>query len=210
MVDINLAMEMRERGVTLREIGEHFGVSRERIRQKIGNTRNIIKEIHKKKKDKIRVEAISLREKKLTLKQIADILKIDTWSLSNIMGPVGYLNPVPDGLKRCHGKCGKDLNPSEFYSSQSNRCKKCNSLCTLEYSKRNRDKRNARQATRYAIKTGKLVVGECILKDSTCQGKIEAHHHMGYSKENRLNVLWVCDHHHPKLDKLTPDHYTNG
>jgi len=58
-------------------------------------------------------------------------------------------------------------------------------------------KARARWATRYAIKTGRLVPGPCEMAGLECHGKIEAHHD-DYRKP--LDVRWFCRRHHLKID----------
>ena len=62
----------------------------------------------------------------------------------------------------------------------------------------NRDQRNAQQAVTHAVRIGKLIRPETC---SRCGGRgrrIEAHHHAGYERENRLNVEWLCSSCHGK------------
>lgn len=51
----------------------------------------------------------------------------------------------------------------------------------------------ARHAVAWAIQTGALVRGMC---QNCGAAGVEAHHHLGYAPENRLNVLWLCRAHH--------------
>lgn len=60
-------------------------------------------------------------------------------------------------------------------------------------------KRQAREAVKYALKTGRLVRGECEQKHrGDCEGRIEAHHD-DYSKP--LQVRWLCRAHHTEADR---------
>lgn len=60
-----------------------------------------------------------------------------------------------------------------------------------EYRKLHHEKMAAYWAVKYAVKWGHL------LKPETCSrcglhGKIQGHHHNGYSQEHRLDVIWLC------------------
>lgn len=60
--------------------------------------------------------------------------------------------------------------------------------------------RCAHFAVERAIKAGRLVRPK---KCFTCKkrGKVEAHHHRGYGKVHRLDVLWLCPSCHRKAEK---------
>lgn len=60
-------------------------------------------------------------------------------------------------------------------------------------------KAHARDEVKRALQDGRLVRGECKLNgDGRCKGKVCAHHHLGYERENWLNVEWLCGFHHWK------------
>lgn len=60
---------------------------------------------------------------------------------------------------------------------------------------------SARKAVLWATKTGALVrPTKCSKEDGTCDGPIEAHHHLGY--QEKLDVVWLCRRHHRKLQGL--------
>lgn len=59
--------------------------------------------------------------------------------------------------------------------------------------------RQAVLAVKYAVKTGKLVRGSCIINDNNCHGRIEAHHLNGYEKDHWLDIIWLCRYHHEKI-----------
>lgn len=59
-----------------------------------------------------------------------------------------------------------------------------------------RRKRLARAAVREAILRGELVKRIC--KKCGSNRRIHAHHHMGYARKNRLNVIWLCVRCHSK------------
>ena len=66
-----------------------------------------------------------------------------------------------------------------------------------------RDVVNAHHAVKYALRVGKLVRPE---RCSKCTDKpfprldgrsrLQAHHHNGYSKDHRLDVIWLCAYCH--------------
>ena len=62
------------------------------------------------------------------------------------------------------------------------------------------EKWKARAKLRYAVKMGKIIKPYSCLWDesptSGCNGKIEAHHHLGYEGEHWKDVLWLCRNHH--------------
>jgi hypothetical protein len=60
------------------------------------------------------------------------------------------------------------------------------------YAQANRQKRRAREAVKYALRTGRLVKGPCEA-GTDCRGRVTAHHD-DYSKP--LDVRWLCDGHH--------------
>lgn len=123
--------------------------------------------------------------------------------------------------KKCT-KCKQEKSIDEFGISikgiehSSYFCKTCNAKIQREYyrkhpdrriqstrkwEKNNKLKKSAHWAIDYAVQTKKII------KPTTCQvchhnsSIIEAHHYMGYEKENRLNVLWVCRGCHKKIEK---------
>lgn len=54
----------------------------------------------------------------------------------------------------------------------------------------------ARQAVWRAIKSGKLERPYLCEYPKCIELKLEAHHHKGYAKEHRLDVVWLCNKHH--------------
>lgn len=65
----------------------------------------------------------------------------------------------------------------------------------------NKDRYNIYQKLGYKIKKGRIIKGECNLKEYgwNCNGRVESHH-KDYSKP--LEVVWVCNHHHVLADKI--------
>jgi hypothetical protein len=66
-----------------------------------------------------------------------------------------------------------------------------------------RDVVNAHHAVKYALRVGKLVRPECCSKcgdkpfpRSDGLSRLQAHHHNGYAKEHRLDVVWLCAYCH--------------
>ena len=59
----------------------------------------------------------------------------------------------------------------------------------------------AREAVRYALRRKKIVKPN---KCSICKnvGLVEAHHYKGYSKENQLNIMWLCRKCHTKYENI--------
>lgn len=59
-------------------------------------------------------------------------------------------------------------------------------------------RQQARGAVLYAIHTGKLIKLPCQVCGNP---KSEAHHYLGYSKEHRLDVVFLCRAHHVIADE---------
>lgn len=66
--------------------------------------------------------------------------------------------------------------------------------------KSNQLKRSARSAVARAVKSGKLIKPE--IADCGHSGSFDAHHYLGYSKENWLAVKWLCKKCHSKEDTV--------
>ena len=56
----------------------------------------------------------------------------------------------------------------------------------------NPEKKQAHEAVRRAIRKGVLVRPDSCSQCGNNQMRIEAHHHKGYAKENRLDVVFLC------------------
>lgn len=57
--------------------------------------------------------------------------------------------------------------------------------------KRNHNKILARSAVSCATKKGSLIIPD-ICSECGQLAKVESHHHLGYEKEHRLNIQWLC------------------
>jgi len=201
MVDINEALRLRSNGMTLKEIGLVFGVSKQRIRHKIGKTLELK---HQFIKDKL----ILLNDGTRSLNEISIESGYSFSLVQKLLGNIRNPHKAPEGFRKC-GKCG--ILPIEKFYGSSRVCIPCTKLNlsnwrknnkhkVLEYQRKNNWKMKARIAVFKALKSGKLTKGECIYKDNSCSKQIQAHHYLGYEKENYLNVKWVCSHHHIKVD----------
>lgn len=63
----------------------------------------------------------------------------------------------------------------------------------LRYARKNRAHITAREDVGRALASGKLRKENC----KECGSKdVQAHHHKGYAKKNRLVVTWLCPEHH--------------
>lgn len=60
--------------------------------------------------------------------------------------------------------------------------------------------RQAQSAVAYAVKTGRLTRGPCIVNDEHCHGRIEFHHWHGYDEDHWLDVVSICKYHHELAD----------
>lgn len=66
-------------------------------------------------------------------------------------------------------------------------------------------KYDARRAVYWALRLGMIKKGPCADHGSTaCQGKVEAHHHKGYTPDVWLDIVWVCRRHHQKREWEAP------
>jgi predicted DNA-binding protein YlxM (UPF0122 family) len=130
---------MREhRQLTLREIGEEFGISRERVRQIIGNTGR------RGLGDRVREDAEMLRdavyfEESTTVDKIAKQYRVSKASVSKILGTRWkYLLSL--GLRKCY-RCHKIMSVDKFGAASSRYkhmtvsgiCKECNNAGAKRY-----------------------------------------------------------------------------
>jgi hypothetical protein len=73
-----------------------------------------------------------------------------------------------------------------------------------EIRRNNKKQIKARSAIQIKLNSKKLIRPTvCELHDSTCVGRIEAHHWHGYDKKHWLDVQWLCIVHHRQEDKLS-------
>jgi hypothetical protein len=65
-------------------------------------------------------------------------------------------------------------------------------------------RRMARWRARDAARAGKIVRPPfCEHGKGECRGPLEAHHYLGYARENWLRVEWLCRYHHGLADSRT-------
>ena len=118
-----------------------------------------------------------------------------------------YGHTTKDGLrsecKRCHIFAASErrrLQPErtrEYGREQSRR---------YRASSRWSPKRaRARKEVSRAKKRGDIVSGPCVRCGSF--GRVEAHHHLGYSEEHWLDVIWLCARCHKGVDRTTRDDF---
>lgn len=83
------------------------------------------------------------------------------------------------------------------------------SQLTSEWAKRNPERAAAHRALNYQINLGNIVKPKaCQICGTEVQPRhLHGHHHMGYSKENRFNVQWVC---RPCHGKITQQEHLHG
>jgi hypothetical protein len=67
--------------------------------------------------------------------------------------------------------------------------------------KKNPAWQRAYNAVQYALRTGRLVRAECCQSCAVIE-KVQAHHHRGYAKEFRLDVVWLCFMCHKRTHRL--------
>jgi hypothetical protein len=73
-----------------------------------------------------------------------------------------------------------------------------------EYNKSIPDKMKARSAVSHGLRDGKIKKGTRCNHCKTKSGKLEAHHHQGYTEENYLNIIWLCDSCHREVHSKYP------
>lgn len=131
--------------LTLQEIGDRFGLSRERVRQIIGNTGDL------KLADKVREDADLLRDEayfneSITVDEIAAKYRISKQYVARILGPRWkYLLGL--GLRRCY-RCHLIKPIDQFgvaykrykHFNVSGICKECNNAGAKHYYKIRRSK----------------------------------------------------------------------
>lgn len=98
------------------------------------------------------------------------------------------------------GHCPQCKRESDKRYSSSNRGKLSRRLKSQRWMSTPKGKlqNGAKQAVRYGIRVGKLIRLPC----QVCgDPKSEAHHYLGYSKEHRLDVIFLCRAHHVIADE---------
>lgn len=112
-----------------------------------------------------------------------------------------------DGLraycKKCESK--KRIGNSSYFTEYTRKWLKNNPekyalflKRNYEYQKKYPERTKARNATNYAIRSGKLIRQPCKVCGDI---KVDAHHWHGYDKEHELDVQWLCRKHHAGTDR---------
>ena len=132
-------------------------------------------------------------------------------------------------MKTCY-KCNKNKNINLFYKDRSKKdghkfiCMECDAKKASEYytahhntnrsnyrkawikASKNKDviKDRARNKLRYAVKAGKIIKPEYCqsIYSDVCEGKLHAHHFLGYDSEHWKDVIWLCKKHHDKYHRV--------
>lgn len=206
---------LRDNKVSLRVIGEQFGISRERVRQLIGNTGHFLLFPEYRREELLEVKKYF----RISNEELEKMYGVTDGYFKKFNLP--YVSKYEKGYKRCSGEC-KQILPISSFGENQQRCRECsrkyisNMMKTEKYKNKQKkyqqDKYNvggvwhyknlARSAVRRAIKNGTLTKGECFYKNKSCKGRIEAHHYLGYEKENQLDIQWICRYHHMEKDKI--------
>ena len=121
-------IKMRKTGISLKDIGNKYGVGKERVRRIVGNT-GYISSCYINK-DQIKCMKI-LRSKYMTLSEIARDLSI---SVATVKRHVGHIPRIPAGYKWC-SKC-KQIRTEEQHG-KCVYCRKCNARRRSEYLRNN-------------------------------------------------------------------------
>lgn len=62
------------------------------------------------------------------------------------------------------------------------------------------DRLRVRKKLQNAVRDRKIIKTDCQFTDGTsCSGRIEGHHYLGYEGENWKVVIWLCKSHHSKV-----------
>ena len=119
---------------------------------------------------------------------------------------------MTENLKHCTGckldlpleSFNKDVGKKDGLQTQCRDCKRSAQRADYQkkkdvYADRMRtrrktepEKKRAHEAVRRAIRRGLLVRPDSCSQCGNNQMRIEAHHHKGYAKENRLEVIFLC------------------
>lgn len=201
----NEMIKLRYEGKSLQEIANIYKISRERVRQIIGIE-------GKGSKDKIIKEKLNCFSGNLNGKSYNYISNETGVSMVQIKRILRNTPKYPDGLRRCYS-CKRILEVNKFYDNKSSNDGKCHTCieCTKQKmknieidKKQNRkgqiyfEKHKCRKRTYCLIKRGIIKKTDCILKDETCKGRIEAHHYDGYNHPEK--VRFYCVKHHKEID----------
>ena len=178
-VEVEKAIKLRKSGKTLQEIGNIFGVTRERIRQIFDEVGGMEKYNHTYLIDDLYPKG---HKRCYCCKETLELRRF----YKNKSGIRGHSNFCI--------KCQKII--SRKYIEKYRK----------EYRKGGKyyQKVLARSAFNHALKKGKLKKGKCIFRDKRCKGRIEAHHYLGYEKKYYYSVKWICRKHHRIVDRLRP------
>lgn len=208
---------LREQKWALQKIADKFDISRERVRQLIGNTGYVTNSPFYRKEELRQVQQYF----SCSQMDVAELYYLTRHEIEYRQGKsVGFIRTLRknNGFFKCYS-CFRKLPRLSFYkgmkpleSIDGLRCKNCTKKNVSKYViKRNRLKestligklrRRAYGKVNYAIKKGILTrPTQCEKYDKNCHGRIEANHWHGYDEEHALDVQWVCVYHHQELDK---------
>lgn len=188
---------LRESGFTLQQIADLFSVSKERVRQILGNTGTMAAKV---RKERYFDSVIGMRTAGYTIDEIVEETNLLESTIRDWCNGI-VENQVPEGYRKC-SRCGKVLfyDWKNFYGNTTV-CIECTKRHQRRYNKSyvaDPKKTNCRAATHRLLKAGKLTKGECQMKGADCRGRIEAHHYAGYDHPEL--VEWYCARHHRMID----------
>lgn len=171
--NIKVLLALREAHMTLQKIADMYGVSRERIRQIIGNTGHI---------------------KKIKPPKIYKYPKLPK-GLQRCHGKCHLILSVKlfYSNSRVCIECTKK-NQKEYRLKHKDKWNQNMNKGGKYYFKN-----LARQAVHQAIRNGKIIKLPCKYNSDECSGQIQAHHIYGYDKAHYLDIEWICRFHHNKL-----------
>lgn len=132
---IEKMLELRDQGYSLRAIGEMNGISRERVRQLIGNTGFAVTRTLREDAEWLR-KAVYI-ERSITKRGVAIKYKVSFTTVCKVLGP-GHKYLFSLGKRKCY-RCHKIKDVKEF-GNDADRfmgiaciCKDCNRAAAREY-----------------------------------------------------------------------------
>lgn len=102
-----------------------------------------------------------------------------------------------DKWKHCP-QCRKEYLTTEHSKILVRRQRTSEKTKALRRTPKHKLHNNARKAVQRAIQNGKLNRQPCVVCGDS---NAEAHHYLGYSKEHRLDVVFLCRTHHRQADR---------
>lgn len=140
-------IKLRQEGLGLQEIGERFGISRERVRQICGSPTESVREVRTRLRRQKVVELLeqkkSVRTISLELGENPAIIYSDIFKLG--LKPVSIVEErFVRGVRRCY-RCHENKPLDQFTPGNPETCRVCAYRVTLKWISENRERHNANQ-----------------------------------------------------------------